>query len=263
MMIEDPHESMDGYRIRWLSDESLAFIDEQLRDRLIHGIGVNPYRGWRRPLGELSEMRCSVEALAIPYGDRVEGVDGFLRSHRNLELLLLSEFSGNIEIRGESIRVLRVRLTKRMVFGDFPNLSLLAIRKGNKDTLVHLCPKAPRCEALEINDLPIVDLDGIQACKRLRRLQIVNMKRLRSLEQLEALPDLEDLTLECTKGIQGLGSTLRCLRKLKRLRLLDCSVLDDFEFVNALELQEFRCVGTEVLRKNRSLLKEIPVSFVE
>ena len=267
----DNTEAMAGYRIRWLSSETPSAVDTALRAGDYDGIGFNPYdgigldahKGWTGNINEFFSMQLPLKALALPFADRV-GFTSKLIEHQQqqLEMLLLSEFTGNVHIESRSLKVLRLLVMPDITLGSLPMLQTLYLRESTKDLLCELGVKASGLTALELNGGSIESIEGVGALADLVRVELSNLKKLKTISPLSHCSKLEVLVIQSVRGLTNLEETLKTLKSLRVLRIIDCGKLDGFDFLDGLKLKEFRCNRTKVSSRKHPALARIETVFV-
>lgn len=255
-------EVIDGYQLLWVADEPLATIDAGLQSGAFTGIGLNPFTGFVRDFSVVNSLASVPKAIAVPYGDRIAFDPAYLTQEGDIEMLLLSGFSGAVHFATDRLRILRVEVNKAMTFGALPALTLLYLQGVNKSTLPALVGKADCLQTLEINGGNIVQLEGIEAFATLKKVEISFCRPLKDITLLAKLPHLQELTIESCKKIENLPETLSHLKRLRILRVLDCGVLDDLKFLDDLKLHEFRCGRTRIKNRQSDAIKNIPVVYI-
>lgn len=255
-------ENIDGYRICWLSNEIQAAVVKALLQGDYDGLGFNPYNGWAGKGAELFNGELRAKALVFPFADRI-GFDGeWLRYQSNMEMLLLSEFSGIACIESRALRVLRLLFKPSITFGDLFSLEALYIREPASDLLLQLPRNAPGLTTLQINGGSLSRIEGIEMLRRLKNVELLNLKNLKSVSELSGCIQLETLIIRSVRAVHDIERTLANLKSLRVLRLIDCGTLDNFDFLESLKLDEFRCSRTKVLTPHNPALSQIKTVFV-
>ncbi len=260
--MHENNELIDGVQVRWLSTESLDAIIAALEKREFGGIGFNPYRGWKGNLATCLGRFLPINALALPFGDRIGLNGGWISLHDQLRVLLLSEFTGKAHINNDKLEVLRLLVKPGITFGSLPKLVTLYLRNPNNHTLIDLNSKTERVETLQVNGGSVSSIEPWGKLANLRYVELSNIRKLRSLSPLSACGKLEVLTLESLHGLHDLESSLKQLTSLRVLRLIDCGSIPSLDFLEALNLEEFRCSRTKIVIRDDSRLIGINNVFV-
>src|SRR5438270_4024688 len=227
MLLTEKVEEIDGYRILRITNEPIPDVDRNLRSGTYDGLALNPFIGWKRDFHALDELSSTPKALLVPFGDRVVFDPQFVERRKQIEMVLLAEFSGKIRFASDALRILRIQYTKNMTIAELPALRLLFLGDALKSTLIGLTGKFDALEALEINQGKLANLSGVESFPRLKKLDISYARTLSSISSVGELPNLKALTIESTKKISDLPGTLSKIKSLKVLPLLDCGGLDD------------------------------------
>jgi hypothetical protein len=256
-------ELVDGYKILHAKEQSVAEIEYGLVNGAFEGLSLNAYAGWTGTFCDLLRMSVAPKALLVPFGDLIGFDAKCLRIWGALQMLLLSEFSGEIHFESANLRILRVLVTGRMRFVALPNLELLYMRKSADRTIESLVAKAPRLQILELNAGRLKTLAAIvHAFPYVTRMELVNIRTLTDIADIKQLKSLHSLTLKGTKKIERLEKALTDARTLRILKLIDCSPLEELIFLRSLNLEEFKCIGTPVKRVDEPALQRIPNVYI-
>ncbi|MCH6255510.1 hypothetical protein MLD52_03045 [Puniceicoccaceae bacterium K14] len=250
-------ESIDGYKIRWVSSENVHDIKKNLELESFEGIGLNPYRGEILNLLDIIASSVSFRALALPFANKVGITSDYIERQGGVEMLWLSDFDGPIRLDHDSLRSLRVKFTKNIEIGKLPSLRSLFLFEAPKVDLCSLAERASGVQNLEITNSRIDSIDGIDNFEDLQMLDLTYLKNLRSLAPLARCPKLEILRLESIKKTKDLTETLGKIGTLKELHLFDCGTLESLDFARSIGLKKFRCVKTRFKRKDEAILSEI------
>jgi hypothetical protein len=261
-MIDTTTETIDGYRVRWLSTETVDSVAAALENGLYHGIGFNPYKGWSGSIASYLASGLPLKALVLPFADKVGFSAEMIGRQTGLEMLLLSEFSGSSRIESTSLRILRLLIKPGVVFGALPSVGTVYLREATNDLLNDLTSKAPHVRVLELNAGTFSSLAGVEDFLELERLALWNLRKLRSVAALSKCCGLKSLSLEMVRNVEDLEETFACLKALRNLGLLDCGKLKSLEFLSALNLEEFRCVRTKVPSQKHPALARIPTVLI-
>jgi hypothetical protein len=262
-MTSEIFETIDGYRVCWLSDEVRSIVLARLLKGDFDGIGINPYNRWSGDLGELLSERLGAKALVVPFGDRIGFTGDLLEKQSGLEMLLLSGFSGTARIDNISLKVLRILYNPSMEVGKLPSLKTLYIREPSILFMKHIYDAAPNLQRLELNSGPIKSLHGCKMLRSLMHIELSNLRKLNSISELAEVPHLNSLIIESSKVITDLHNTLGVMNSLRVLRLIDCGTIEDFSFLDSLNLEEFRCTRTKVLQPDHPALARINTVFID
>ena len=255
-------EVVDGYRVRWLTTETKASVKEALSSGDCDGVGFNPYRGWSGNVADFLNEPLGAKALLLPFADRVGFTGELLSCQRNLEMLLLSEFSGVAHIQGESLRVLRLLLKSGITLGGLPSLHTLYLRDPTSGLIQQLPEKVNRLAVLQLNGGALSTIEGVERLQGLKHIELLNLKKLKSISPLAKGLRLHTLIIESTRGLNDLECTLRALESLRVLRLIDCGMIESFGFLDRINLDEFRCSRTKVAQPHHPALSRIKTVFV-
>jgi Leucine-rich repeat (LRR) protein len=259
--VQLPREQVIGqYRILWVQNESPAELTDLLLNGSYDGFGFNPHNGWTGNFSDIVNLEAPVKALAIPFGDLI-GFDGkFLQRHPEIELVWISDFSGELVVEGDARTVVRLTMTPRIRLGSLPNLSWLYMYGASSEDIESL--SAAGLKHLELHVSTLLDLDGLQKFENLEKLEVAYLRKLQSITALKKLRKLNWLMIEQSKKIEDIEGTLEQLTALETLRLIKCSTLKSLSFLEHLQLEEFRCVGTTVRDKSTPALQRIPVVYI-
>lgn len=250
-------ESIDGYKIRWVSSESVQGIEKSLEAEDYEGIGLNPYKGDIQNLREIIGSSVSLRALALPFANKVGMTSDYIGRQSDLEMLWLSDFDGPIRLGNDSLRSLRVKFSKNIEIGKLPSLRSLFLFEAPELDLSSLAERASRVESLEITNSRVDSIGGIDGFADLRVLELAHLKNLRSVASLARCPKLEVLRLESIKKTEDLAETLGRIGTLKELHLFDCGTLESLDFARVIGLEKLRCAKTRFKRKDEAILSAI------
>ncbi|SRR5216684_308830 len=113
-------ETLNGYRIEWIDRQRLQDLARHLLAQGLDGVGINPYNRWDGKPADLELLPDDLRALAVPFADEVGVTHERLQRLPRLEFLLLAEYTGAADIAGESFRVVRVQLTRKIRLSGIP-----------------------------------------------------------------------------------------------------------------------------------------------
>lgn len=256
-------ETIDGYKIGWVTTESVEEIEGLLTENVIDGIGVNPYTGFTRSFSEFIYEVPNLKALFIPFGDGIDFDANFINLNSQIEMLILSEFSSKIIFDSKKLKILRILYNKKMTMKSLSSLRLFSVRNPSSDILMMMKP-ALLLEHIEINGGRVYSLTGVEEFTRLSYIYLYGIRTLADISNLEKLNSLDYLTIESCKKIQEMEYTLSYLQNLKSLRILNCGILKNLNFLNSLKnLKEFRCSRTKILSLDRELYAHIPNVYID
>lgn len=255
-------ETIDGFRICWLSEESIEEIENALINDNYDGLGLNPYRGWNRSFNYIKRISKPPKALVIPFGGAVGFDSSVLETWRDLEFLLVSEFEGYLKIDHDKLIVLRLHWNSKFELKKGEKLRNLYLRDTSNTAIKSSVDSFPNIISLEINSGPIDDITPINQFKHLNDLDLFRLRKVRSLHGLQKLKNLKSLKLENMKNINDISSVLSEMNGLKVLRLIDCGEIPDLSFLSGLSLEEFRCSRTKIGKVDEDLLSSIPMVFL-
>jgi len=257
-MIDTTTETIDGYRIRWLSTETTASVEASLQSGDYDGIGFNPYKGRSGSIAGYLAAELPVKAIVLPFADKVGFSGEMLGPRPELEMLLMSEFSGSIRICSTSLRILRLLVKPGVAFDALPSVEKVYLREATNELLNELSSKAPHVRVLELNAGPFSTLSGVESFFELECLALWNLRKLRSIEELSKCRNLTSLSLELVRNVEDLEETFTHLKALRNLSLLDCGKLKNLDFLDVLNLEEFKCARTRIPSRNHPALARIP-----
>ena len=154
-------ETLNGYTIEWIDRQRLQDLARHLLAQGLDGVGINPYNRWDGKPADVELLPDDLRALAVPFADEVGVTQERLQRLPRLEFILLAEYTGAADIGGDSFRIVRVQLTRKIRLSGMPNLRLFYVRGFDKWLPMSKWPSLPVLAQLEINQGNATNLAGV------------------------------------------------------------------------------------------------------
>lgn len=257
------NEIIDGFKIRWLSSEPIDEVARLISSGEIDGIGLNPYRGWNGKASEAIEKCLTAKAIVIPFADRIGLKEGAIEQMTELKMLLLAEYSQNLSLNNPSLVVLRLMSKGAVSASKLNCLNTLYMREPTSKALDDILCAAPNTETIEINSGKLPNLAFLARAQGLKSLSLFNVKSIKDFGALSTCGKLEALTLDTVKNIDALVKTVSQLKSLRSLKIINCGALEDLEFLEGLNLTEFRCIRTNIHKKESAAIQRIVTAVIQ
>jgi hypothetical protein len=272
-MVEAYDESiqlMDGYKIKWLTDETPEEIDFSLKNGIYDGIGINPFRGngikRKLPVIDcLSDIQETPRALVLPYVESL-GVpyDFWDKWIFKAEFLLWGEYyEKEIVIGSPFLKVLRtVNYNSLLRITSSPNLDILSIGNPDQGMLNEFPVLFPGLKNLEIVGGSCYSLASLARIDNIKELCLYGLKKVSDLNDVSEIGSLIVLTIEAMPKIGDSISALSKLKNLNILRIFGCGKIASLSFLENMALNSFRCSRTKIIDKNKKYLDHIENVYI-
>jgi protein phosphatase 1 regulatory subunit 7 len=231
------------WKILWLRDSETTSAGKLMSEFGVEGLGLSPYRGFRRSDLSFLLRIDSLVGLVTPFAKDYDL--SVVETMPHLRFLSFAENRQPLNLSAlEALENLRVHWHSKLVLPTEKCGLRDCYMRGFHKSLQEI-PAYRNLQTLELKQGSITSLDGIEMSSTLKSARFIFLTKLVSVEAVSKLK-VEELEFDTCKAVKDWESLAAC-KRLQVLKLNNCGSIPSLKWIrNLRSLKELRFVSTNI-----------------